>query len=107
MKRNKLKSALNKTLDDYLETKTVNGIWLLGDTDNPRPFKIFWMCLLICLLFLGGYLAFALWVNFYSYPVINSNGEDLPTSSVPFPGISICKPTVFHIKKAKEFVKTL
>lgn len=102
-----MKGALNKTLDDYLETKTVNGVWLLKDKDSPRSFKIFWMGLLICLFFLGAYLAFALWVNFYSYPVINTNGLDLPTSAVPFPGISICKPTVFDMKKANQFVKTL
>lgn len=107
MKRNEFKSALKITIDEYLETKTVNGAWLLKDSDNTRSFKIFWLVLLICLAFVAAYLAFALWVNFYSYPVTHSNGRNMPSLSVPFPGVSICKPIFFQEAKARDFIRTL
>lgn len=107
MKKSKLGNALSKTIDEYLETRTVNGAWLIKDSDNSRSFRIFWMILLLLLFVFGANLMFQLWSNFYSYPVRHINDKNLPTSSVPFPGISICSPIVFKYNNAKEFVSTL
>ncbi|KAL9915898.1 LOW QUALITY PROTEIN: pickpocket 6 [Glossina fuscipes fuscipes] len=81
----------------------VSGVWLLR-----LPYtRSVWTFVLISLLLMSIYLSLQLWLQFYSYPIVNTISNDLLITNIPFPGVTACSPKVVNSERANRFAPTL
>ncbi|XP_037886717.1 sodium channel protein Nach [Glossina fuscipes] len=85
----------------------VSGVWLLRREHKSGPSRSVWTFVLISLLLMSIYLSLQLWLQFYSYPIVNTISNDLLITNIPFPGVTACSPKVVNSERANRFAPTL
>uniref|UniRef100_A0A6P7GY66 Pickpocket protein 28-like n=1 Tax=Diabrotica virgifera virgifera TaxID=50390 RepID=A0A6P7GY66_DIAVI len=97
-----------ETYKDFAENTSIHGLKYTVKPDIGTPERIFW-----ALIFFGGlisaiYMTFLFWERYVSNPTrATIKTYYAPTSSIPFPAVSICNVNTILETKLQVFIDSL
>ncbi|CAO1376532.1 unnamed protein product [Diamesa tonsa] len=99
--------VLSDTFYEYFDITKVNGMYYLRKLVTAGWIRVFWSVIPIGLMILAGTLIYLLYERYLSSPTRVTIGSPMPTTSVPFPGVTICHPQNVMEYKTKEFINKM
>lgn len=99
--------VLSETFYEYFNITKVNGMYYLRKFVTTGWLRLFWTIIPIGLMILAGTLIYLLYSRYLGSPTRVTIASPMPSTSVPFPGVTICHPQNVMEYKTREFINKM